>query len=67
MVGERLKYVSRNLQRKPASQIAFPSWGKQAPGEGIPADDFGQPWKLRRGKSSNALNCNDNYPKMTIV
>ena len=25
------------------------SWGKQAPGEGIPADDFGQPWKLRRG------------------
>jgi len=25
-------------------------WGKQAPGEGIPADDFGQPWKLRRGE-----------------
>ena len=29
------------------------SWGKQAPGEGIPADDFGQPWKLRRGESYN--------------
>ena len=26
-------------------------WGKQAPGEGIPADDFGQPWRLRRGYS----------------
>jgi len=25
-------------------------WGKQAPGEGIPADDFGQPWRLRRGE-----------------
>merc|ERR1712004_742766 len=25
-------------------------WGKQAPGEGTPADDFGQPWRLRRGE-----------------
>ena len=25
-------------------------WGKQGDGEGIPADEFGQPWRLRRGE-----------------
>jgi len=38
-------------------------WGKQAPGEGIPADDFGQPWKLRQGgKGKSACNGDSGGP-----
>lgn len=25
-------------------------WGKQAPGDGAPADEFGMPWRLRQGE-----------------
>lgn len=31
------------------SPCVLSGWGKQADGEGIPADEFGQPWRLRRG------------------